>query len=645
MLGHGWLEGASWVSNETLCVVTRAGAFRYDVAAGAMTPIVEGVHPRHAAASPDGARLAYGDGADVVVITTEGATLFRAPLGPVRALAFSPDGRALLLVEGGGRTGPRKVRSIDATTGATLALYGFDGPAARSRAVEPDLLAASPDGEWVACSADAEVWLWRSGGTPAARWPAPGVKGLAFAGAGGRLLVAGGDLRDGDRWLYLAEPGGQPVRWFPAHVPVGRWLALALAPGGERFAAAAFTEGVHVFGLDGARASFLSERDDLRPEPGGRRPPHVVSLAFSPDGARLAVGTSSPGPDDDDGPPASVQVFDVAGRERQAMTRDFAAGVRDLARRDGRLFFVNDGKVKAMPVAADRPRTLVRRRVSGDVLALAVDADGGRVAAAFPSYGQADPSGKLAVHDAATGALLRETPGLPQGVYPNALAFSPDGLLLAVAYDRALVFRLNRKAPLARLAPPKGVTLDRQAPTSLAFRRDGALLGVAWRDGKVRLYAPPGFELAGELETPSPPGRLESFAFSPDGRRAFAGDAEGRVHAWDVDAGEPAWHFDAAAGGVARLVTSSDGLFLAGGTSEGRLVLVDAARGERVSAWRAHGGVVTGLAFSAEDQSLFSASDDGTVLEWPLPAGAAGRPSFLARGPEAPSRRALPGDV
>ncbi|HEU4538877.1 MAG TPA: WD40 repeat domain-containing protein, partial [Polyangiaceae bacterium] len=576
VLGYGWLKGASWVSNDALCVITWAGVFRCDAATGAMTPLVEGVRPDHPAASADGARLAYNDGDDVVMITTGGETLWRAPHGQARDLAFSPDGRSLLVAHYDQRDGRgRRVQVLDAATGKERALCQYTGRFAAQRMVhDPKLVAASPDGGWVAACGSDGVYLWQSDGTPVTTWYAQRVEAMAFVEGGERLLVADGDAHAGDDRLYLATREGERVRSYPASKPVWQWLALALDPGGARFAAAARGDGVHVFGLEGERQLFLTEDGPLRLEPGDGRKLHVTSLAFSPDGARLAVCTSTPYNADRGERPMSLQIFDVATGERRAIVRDFAYEPRDVVPRGDRLFLAVDGEAREASIAFGRPRTLVPRAHNSGARAIAVGPGEARLAAGFDGSG-----GGLAAYEPATGQKLRDFAGATKEFGARSLAFSPDGELLAAAGGSALVWRFDRATPLAKLAPKKGKLDYEDEMTSLAFRRDGKLLGVAARDGKVRLYGAPKFALVRELEALERPLRLESFAFSPDGRLAFAGDIKGGVHAWDVDTGDPLYYLEAGAGCVERLALTDDGRWLAGGTREGRLFLADAAGG------------------------------------------------------------------
>jgi WD40 repeat protein len=653
VLGYGWLDSASWISNDALCVVTRAGVFRFDLRTGAMTPLVEGVHPQHATASPDGTRLAYADGLeDVVVITTGGDTVFRAPIGQARTLTFSPDGKVLLVGYDRPEAGRPALRSFDAATGDELARFEYQGRFATTfMAHAPEAVAMSPDGRWVVSFAFNETYLWLSDGTPVVKWYASRVKALAFVEASERVLVVGGDAHIGDDYLYLADRGtGERVRSFSASRPLWQWLSFALAPSQARFAAAAEGDGVHVFGLEGERQLFLSDADHLSHQPGTARSPYVTSLAFSPDETRLAVCTSTIFNDDGGNRPMGLHVFDLAGGERRARVLDFAYGPADLVLRGDRLFLAVDGAAKEVSLAADgaakgaardandaakgaardandaateaprslgRPRTIVPRRDSSKgVRAVGVDPAASRVAVGLDGF-----RGEIATYDAASGALERELPGVGKGFTVDALAFSPDGELLAAACGQALVWRFDRATPLAKLASKKGKLGYEDAATALAFNHDGTLLGVATRDGKVRLYAAPKFKATRELEASKLPLRLESFAFSPDGRLAFAGDINGAVHAWQIDSGALAFRTDAAEasvatfGSVERLAASPDGRLVAGGTREGRLFLIDSASGERVASWRAHGGAVTGLAF-ADGGDLLSAGADGAVVRW-----------------------------
>lgn len=117
-----------------------------------------------------------------------------------------------------------------------------------------------------------------------------------------------------------------------------------------------------------------------------------------------------------------------------------------------------------------------------------------------------------------------------------ALAFSPDGSLLAVAGDRRV--RL--------IAPEDGAerfTLDiPERARALAFSPAGDQLAVSDRAKLVHLFALPSGARLRTLRGPTDVAR--ALAFSPDGALlATANGLDNRAWIWDAATGRPLQHF------------------------------------------------------------------------------------------------------
>lgn len=145
--------------------------------------------PLALAFAPRGQRLATaGPGPLVRTWDYEGRCLAEAQLGaPARALAYTPDGSRLLVLDGAGGISVRDPQSLIA-----LGNWTVEGPA--------NSIACAPDGQTVAvaCGSWLEaqrgwVELWSiAQERKVARFRAPGAVGATRFGPDGKLLVAGG---------------------------------------------------------------------------------------------------------------------------------------------------------------------------------------------------------------------------------------------------------------------------------------------------------------------------------------------------------------------------------------------------------------------------------------------------------------------
>src|SRR5262249_7006272 len=116
-----------------------------------------------------------------------------------------------------------------------------------------------------------------------------------------------------------------------------------------------------------------------------------------------------------------------------------------------------------------------------------------------------------------------------------ALAFSPDGALLASAHAlgpysamRVLLHDAATGQPLRTL--PVGDAPVRPARNCLAFSPDGRTLALGWKRPLVRLWDP----ATGQELPPLPGEDVAAVAFSPDGETLAVGHNRGQLWLWDM---------------------------------------------------------------------------------------------------------------
>lgn len=107
-----------------------------------------------------------------------------------------------------------------------------------------------------------------------------------------------------------------------------------------------------------------------------------------------------------------------------------------------------------------------------------------------------------------------------------------------------------------------------------------------------------------------------SVAFSPDSRKVISGDANGVVKVWDLDSGKERATLKGHTGCVYTINCSPDGSRIVSGGNDCTIILWDAVTFEQVFVLRGHTSYVHSVCFSPDGTMLASGSGDGTVRIW-----------------------------
>ena len=515
-------------------------------------------------------------------------------------------------------------------------------------------VAASPDGHWLALAGGRPyVSLWDiSSRSVAVRLPNDGpARCVAFSPDSSSVAAAGPDAvirvwAVGDAHTMFALRGHHNELSRIAFSPNGRWLVSASRPDGlvkvwdlstrmeilslgalpNEYPAAAFSSdsstiawstGNRTIQLSdvptGAPLLTLSGHEGL-----------VDSLAFSPDGKWLASGSK-------DGtarlwnPKTGHEEAILSAHDTMITSVDFSP--------DSRLLVTTcvDGTIKLCDVETKTEMTTYR----GHEMSVnnAVFMTRGRM---FASAG-ADGNMKLwqvARELPNAPVLMRRT---PRAVLPMAntlsgdiptgenlsgedcsrVAFSADGSRLMVVDDRSVMQLWDGavRQPLATLLLPRG------AAVATALFPDGRRAVAAGADGRLRLW---------QFEDQSDPvivcqvnGQVEKLAVSSDRRLLAAGMSNGGILAWDTAAWKPALANANAGGRVTALKFFPDdrGLLAAVKIADGtnQLVAMNLAGGDVHISPEHHQGVVTELTFSPDGRSVAGSCRDGIVRLWTFP--------------------------
>ncbi len=442
----------------------------------------------------------------------------------------------------------------------------------------------SPDGRlMITAGRDkrARIWDVATGKLVVEIVHASPVNAAGFTPDGARVLTA---AEDGTATAWDAVTGKRAVVFDPGASNLQ--LRAIVASGDGRFVATmSLDDGVWLWDATTGKLVFA-----LRPR--GKAEGFQIGkpCAFSPDGARLAIGDAT----------GALQIFDTK-------TGKLVASASHRAR------------INSVTFSADGMRVAT---ASDDHTAVAWDAATGRVLAtahhdAPVNDGAFSPDGTLlataandklaAVWDVATGQRRLVLAGHLAGV--NAIAFSPDGERIATASDDAIVavWDAHTGRRESRLLGHGGAVFD------LQFDRAGAHLATASIDSTAIVWSTAAQQPATVLLGHS--GLVVSATFSADERRVVTAGVDGTARVWERESGREILSLPHGKP-VERAELSPGDRQIATGDEGGTVRIWDARTGHLVSSL-AQGSEIFDLAWRSAD-SVLIATDGGTSSIWKI---------------------------
>jgi WD40 repeat protein len=367
--------------------------------------------------------------------------------------------------------------------------------------------------------------------------------------------------------------------------------SVAFSPDGARLASGSSDHSVKVWdartGLELLTLKGHSER--------------VASVAFSPDGTRLASGSS------DLAGQGTVKVWDTRTGQVALTLRGSAFGVASVTfTADGTRLascgLDRKGSILKVWDALNGQETLtLRGRGPAGHTWMALSPDGTRLASRCED-------GTVKVWDAVNG---QETLTFRCHVGPfGSVAFSPDGTRLATASLDQTVKVWNARTGQEALNLPRNAGWV----TSLAFSPDGMYLASASEDNTVKVW-----DARTGQETLTLKGAGSPVAYSPDGMRLASGGAGNTVKVWDVRSGQEALMLGGHAGWDLSVAFSPDGTRLVCGGDGGMVKVWDLRTGQESLRFRAHPSRVLSVAFSPDGTRLASVGEDKNSTEPHVP--------------------------
>ena len=623
--GHGSRVTSVSLSPDgtTLSSASSDGTVRlWDVETGAVTRTFE-ESASSVAFSPDGTTLATGTSRGSIRIreVTTGATLatLEGHTGPVTSLSFSRDGTWLA-----SGSDDHTVRVWHAATAAPAArMEGHTSPVTS--------VSFSPDGTLLASgSEDKTILVWGFDPiAPPSILPghASSVTSVSFSPDG--ATVASGS-RDGTIRIWDVETSAT-VATLEGHS--GPVTSVSFSPGGAILASGSQHKILSVRLWD-----VLTRRDIATLHHTGL----PTSVSFSADGTALASGAQDGTIELWDASewtrPRPKRLAKVSGDDQQgtpgaALTSPLVVEVRDQYGNplpDAQVTFAVTGGSGSL----DGKFTIVNATTDDDGRAETILTLG--FVEGLNTVGVSIAEVELLTFSA-MGVGTPEVPTLEGGVHTwhlpdgtttrlgrgslsdreGAIAFSPDGQLLAVATGIGIWLYEAETAHAVALLPVTGRVW------AVSFSPDGTRLasGVSTYfggrgDSFVQLWDVTTREIVATLGGGMEAART-SLSFSRDGSTLASG-GEGFVDLWDVATGAPIATFQDNEGPVSL---SPDGSTLAFVSSDNTIQLRDVATGELAGTLEGHTHWVRGIDFSPDGTTLASASLDGLVQLWDVATG------------------------
>ncbi|WPJ61285.1 hypothetical protein SMAC4_13430 [Sordaria macrospora] len=324
----------------------------------------------------------------------------------------------------------------------------------------------------------------------------------------------------------------------------------------------------------------------------------VTSVAFSPDGQRLASGSGD----------NAIKIWDPASGSCLQTLEGHGYFVTSVAfSPDGQRLASGswDNTIKIWdPASGSCLQTLEGHH--GYVGSVAFSPDGQRLASG--SY-----DNTIKIWDPASGSCLQTLEG--HGYFVTSVAFSPDGQRLASGSgDNAI--KIWDPASGSCLQTLEG---HHGSVESVAFSPDGQRLASGSGDSAIKIWDPASGSCLQTLEGHD--GSVGSVAFSPDGQRLASGSGDNAIKIWDPASGSCLQTLEGHGYFVGSVAFSPDGQRLASGSGDNAIKIWDPASGSCLQTLEGHHGSVNSVAFSPDGQRLASGSGDSAIKIWDPASG------------------------
>ena len=325
-----------------------------------------------------------------------------------------------------------------------------------------------------------------------------------------------------------------------------------------------------------------------------------TSLAFSPDGHRLALGLWNGAIqflDTDSG----VLLQTLEGHKSNVTSVAFSPNGKKLASGS------SDGTIRLWDAESGAPLQTLEGHTDR-VTCVVFSPDESMLASSSDDE-------TIQLWDSESGEFLHSLEGQNSNGSDNRIAFSPDGAMLASGSSGNNVRLWDAKSGelLSTLEGHKNFVYG------VAFSPDGRFLASGSYDRTIRLWDAESGVLRKILEG-NLNGAENSIAFSLDGRRLMLGSFIGNIKLLDIETGALEKNLnDYGCGfGVTSAIFSPYGSRLVSGCGNGTIKLWDSKNGSLLKTLEEHANRVTSMAISPDWSTMASGSWDGTTRLWDI---------------------------
>ncbi|MEL7493547.1 MAG: pentapeptide repeat-containing protein, partial [Cyanobacteria bacterium J06554_11] len=324
----------------------------------------------------------------------------------------------------------------------------------------------------------------------------------------------------------------------------------------------------------------------------------VNSVAYSPDGNRLAIGDNK----------GILQVWDINTSRVVSFSRGHEDSISSIVYSPNGEYIASAGfdrVAKLWEVVSGKCIHVLRGHYKG-LRSLTYSPDGQQIASSSEDR-------TIKVWNAMTGECIHTLQGHETPIL--SVVFSPDGELIISAGEDKIIKIWNT------VSGKSVCTLQGHKDwiKSVICSPDGKHLASASYDKTVKIWDVAAGRCIRTLQ--SHKDSVRSVTYSPDGKHLASASYDKTVKIWDVATGQCIRTIQSHGNRVWTVIYSPDGQQLASACDDRTVKIWNAVSGECLHILQSHEDWIMSVVYSPDGQQLASACDDKTVKVWDIALG------------------------